>query len=69
MAIIPTLIGIVIHRTFPDMWYFYGALYALGAFGMWSTVAEVRRKPAYFAALDRWKKTWICQRCGDKFVP
>jgi hypothetical protein len=36
---------------------------------IWWLRSVNQRMPEYNAALERWRKTWICKRCGTKFVP
>ena len=33
------------------------------------TFFSFKNRPAYHEALARWQKSWICSRCGKKFVP
>jgi hypothetical protein len=34
-----------------------------------ATFFSFRHRPAYQEALARWQKSWICGRCGNKFIP
>jgi hypothetical protein len=33
------------------------------------TFFSFKNRPAYREALARWQKSWICTRCGNKFMP
>jgi len=69
IAIVPALIGLVVYYYFRDLWFIYGALFALAAFGAWMFVSSIKRKPAHLLEVEKWRKTWICKRCGEKFIP
>ena len=45
------------------------ALIAFAVYAGWRIVKVVGGLPAHGAAMARWRDSWICGRCGAKFVP
>lgn len=42
---------------------------ALGGLGYWAWTTYVPRRDEHRAALDTWKRSFLCDRCGSVFVP